>query len=301
MADLVSIIIPCYRQGRWLSQAIESCLGQTHRLLEVIVVNDGSDDDTAKVCECYADRIRYLHQANAGLSAARNFGFAASRGSFILALDADDALHPEAVTRLMTAASTTPPRIAMMGWKSFQNDVSEPAAEILPTTIDLIPSLLRNNPGPPHTFLSPRSTLTTVGGWDKALRGVADWDCWFRQLFAGADLAGVPFVGAYYRQSPGQMSRDELAMTADLRLASDKLYQLAKTHPDRLRSWHLDPEATVREFRNRAAREHAHLAYLYRQRGERGRAARHYLNSVALGHWRGLRGLIALPLSGGTA
>jgi hypothetical protein len=190
----------------------------------------------------------------------------------------------------------------MIGWKPFEKDVKEAGTEVFPPLVEPIPSLLRNNPGPPHMFLSPRITLEKAGGWDPRLSGTSDWDCWIRQLFVGADLVGVPFIGAYYRQSPGQLSRNELVMTENLALASEKLYRLAAANPQRLQDWKLDPAATVREFRHRAAKEYAHLAYLNRERGLRTAAARHYWHSLALGSWRaGLQGLLSLPLRQGAA
>ena len=82
----VSIVIPCYRQGHWLAEAVESCLAQTHAPLEVIVVDDGSDDDTAAVSRSFGERVRYVHQANAGQSPARNAGWRISRGTHVLFL-----------------------------------------------------------------------------------------------------------------------------------------------------------------------------------------------------------------------
>lgn len=293
MNDLVSIVIPCYRQGQWLRQAVESCLAQTHSPIEIIVVDDGSDDDTPSVSKTFGERIRYIRQPNAGQSPARNNGLKHARGEFVLFLDADDALHPQAIEKLLTVA--TPDTIAMIGWKPFEHDVNEPASEVFPPLENPIPSLLRNNPGPPHMFLSPRSFLENVNGWDPALSGTSDWDCWYRQLFAGAKLAGVPFIGAYYRQSPNQLSRNELVMSTNLALAGEKLYRLAKANPQRLREWNLEPRAMLEEFRLRTAKEYAHLAYLHRQRGERRAAAKHYWKSLAFGHAKALRGLLSLP------
>lgn len=289
---LVSIVIPCFRQGRWLAQAVESCLSQSHPRVEIIVVDDGSDDDTAAVSQSFGDRIRYIHQVNAGQSPARNAGLRVSRGQHVLFLDADDALHPDAVAKLLSVADAK--TLAMIGWKPFEHDVTEPGTEVLPPQADPIPSLLRNNPGPPHIMLSPRGLLEKIGGWDPELSGTSDWDCWYRQLFAGAGLRCVSFIGAYYRQSPGQLSRNEMVMTENLAKASDKLYSLARKHPERLLSWGLDPAATVREFRRRAAREHAHLAWLRRERGQRRAAAKEYFRAALLGHAPAWKGLLSL-------
>ena len=121
MTPLVSIIIPCYRQGRFLAEAIESALAQSYAAVEVIVVNDGSDDDTDAVARHYAERICYIAQPNCGVSVARNAGMAAARGDFLLFLDADDLLRPDAVRR-MVAATQGEERLVVQGWQCFDDD-----------------------------------------------------------------------------------------------------------------------------------------------------------------------------------
>jgi hypothetical protein len=89
---LVSVVIPCYNHGRYLQQAIDSALGQSWSHMEIIVVDDGSSDDTADICKEYGDRVTYIHVARVGLSAARNIGVQYSHGDFVIFLDADDYL-----------------------------------------------------------------------------------------------------------------------------------------------------------------------------------------------------------------
>ena len=101
---LVSVIIPTYNRAGIVRAAIESVLAQTYANVEVVVVDDGSADDTRQVVESYGAPVRYLHQRNAGVSAARNFGFANARGEFIALLDSDDQFLPwklEAQVRLL--------------------------------------------------------------------------------------------------------------------------------------------------------------------------------------------------------
>ena len=86
----VSVIIPAYNSMQWVSAAIDSVLNQGYRDYEVVVIDDGSTDQTADVLESYGRKIRCIYQANAGVSNARNRGLSVSTGEFIAYLDADD-------------------------------------------------------------------------------------------------------------------------------------------------------------------------------------------------------------------
>lgn len=85
-----SVVIPTYNRAKFLPLAIDSILAQTHKALEIIVVDDGSDDKTPEVARMYGDKILYLHQSNSGVSAARNRGIRAARGDWVTFLDSDD-------------------------------------------------------------------------------------------------------------------------------------------------------------------------------------------------------------------
>jgi glycosyltransferase involved in cell wall biosynthesis len=101
---LVSIIIPCYNYAEYLGEAVESALAQTHRPIEVLVIDDGSTDGTGRISASYAPRgVRYHRQENAGLSAARNAGARLCRGAYLVFLDADDVLEPSYVEECLAA------------------------------------------------------------------------------------------------------------------------------------------------------------------------------------------------------
>ena len=107
MNSLVSVVIPCYNAEKWLAQAIDSCLAQTYRPVEVIIIDDGSTDNSVNVAQGYAEKlpslIRFHQQVNQGAPAARNAGATLARGAFLLFLDADDYLLKGALHHLVKA------------------------------------------------------------------------------------------------------------------------------------------------------------------------------------------------------
>ncbi|MDB5311374.1 MAG: hypothetical protein JWO38_5576 [Gemmataceae bacterium] len=210
---LVSVVIPCYRQGHFLPAAVASVFAQSHPAVEPVVVNDGSDDDTHDVATRYGSRIVYVRQENKELPAARNAGIRASRGKYLLFLDADDLLHPDAIAWLLGAAGGAEDRLGVLGYAEFTTDPADPTnVSVLPTVPALLPYLIHANLGPPHTYLTSRAAVDAVGGFEPALRSCADWDLWLRLAAAGVSYRPVNRIGAYYRRTPGSMSSDPVRM-----------------------------------------------------------------------------------------
>ncbi len=104
----VSVVIPAYNSSRYLRQAIRSVLDQTHRVLEVIVVDDGSSDNSATLASRFGTPVRVLRREHAGIGASRNSGFAAARGEFIALLDADDLWEPQKLERQLEMFAADP-------------------------------------------------------------------------------------------------------------------------------------------------------------------------------------------------
>lgn len=128
MAMLVSIIVPVYNAAAFLRRCVQSIAGQTHRELEIILVDDGSSDATPELCIALAEedsRIRYVRQENKGVSAARNTGLDLACGEYLQFVDADDTLEPEATARLLEAVSRADADFAMAGhWRVTYNTSS---------------------------------------------------------------------------------------------------------------------------------------------------------------------------------
>jgi glycosyltransferase involved in cell wall biosynthesis len=207
---LVSVIIPCYKQGHFLAGAIDSILGQTYPRVEVIVVDDGSPDDTPAVAARYGDRIRYIRKENAGISAARNTGILAARGEFILFLDSDDYLRPETLARHLAAADAHPTGTVFHGAYQFVDAAGRQFKqyESQPLVPDAFHALLTTCQFPPNALLIRRSAFANAGLFDVSLRCSEDWDMWIRLAAAGYQFVSVPDAMAVYRCYPGSVSRN---------------------------------------------------------------------------------------------
>ncbi len=298
-APLVSIIVPCYRQAQFLPATLDRALGQSERDIEVVVVNDGSDDDTAAVAARYGDRVRYHFQPNAGLAAARNTGIGLARGTYLLFLDSDDLLHPDAVSWLLAAAGGRADVLAVMGWQFFvrDDDLTNGFGKLPPHGRPLGPALVLGNFAPPHGYLARRTMVQAVGGFAAAVPGCEDWDLWSRLVFAGAEVVPVYRTGAHYRQHPAAMSRNGALMATAGANVLRRSLAAATADPGRVVAIGADPHDFARQVRQRLAEWLSDAAFHLRQTGEYTSAARHYWRSMVEGEFRpgAVTGLCKLP------
>jgi glycosyltransferase involved in cell wall biosynthesis len=225
MPATVSIVIPCYNQARYLDSAIRSALSQQGGDVEVIVVDDGSTDETPAVAAAHADRIVYLHQRNRGLSAARNSGIRRARGEFVALLDSDDLLLPDWGNGMATALRARPDADVLYGyWLEIEADgaligeVTRP-----PLKADTYHALFDPlQVGPPCRYVVRRTALIEVGLFDESLASCEDWDTWFRLSAAGSVFLDVPHAVAAYRRHPQAMSGNYQRMWASGRAVLDR-------------------------------------------------------------------------------
>jgi glycosyltransferase involved in cell wall biosynthesis len=207
--ELVSVVIPTYNYGRFVVDAVRSALAQTYRNFEIIVVNDGSTDDTEERLEPFLDRIRYIRQDNQGLSAARNTGIRAAAGQWIAFLDSDDQWHPRKLEFQMRYLDSHPD-VALLaahvltdltgGWPEIAAD-SNPSAE----SVRFEDILLRSQFGPSSVVVR-RECFERSGLFDAALRSVEDRDMWIR-IACHYPVAKLNASLWWYRVHNASMSR----------------------------------------------------------------------------------------------
>lgn len=206
-ARLVSVVIPCYNHAHYLGHAIESVLAQTHRHFEIVVVDDGSTDGTAEVAARYAE-VRVVRQCNAGLSTARNAGLAASRGEYVVFLDADDRLLPDALQAGLNSLFLHPEAAFVSGHFRYINADGSLRKQQpqLPLESPPYEGMLRGNYITMHaTVMYRRAIFDEVGGFDPALRSCEDYDLYLR-ITRGHPVARHDEVVAEYRRHNDSMS-----------------------------------------------------------------------------------------------
>ncbi len=206
---LVSVVMATYQMARHLPEAVASVLGQDYAPLELIVVDDGSTDETPAVLERFAGdpRLRVIRQENAGQTVAKNRGLAAARGELVGFCDADNAWLPDKLSLQVPCFRDRPELGVVYGDVQFMDD----AGRDLPTPRPHRPSgritgrLLADNFVPFNTALVPRRILEEVGGFDETLSMAIDYDLWLR-ISVRYEFLHLDRVLARYRIWGGQMS-----------------------------------------------------------------------------------------------
>lgn len=211
----VSVIIPAYNQGHYLAAAIQSALDQTQANVEVLVIDDGSTDDTAQVAQQFTDpRVRYIHQANRGLSGARNTGIRHASGDFLTYLDSDDLFLPRKLELLLGELRARPQLGFVAGQAIPVDETGQPIGKLFDQALPANPThLLLGNPLHVGSVLLRREWQARVGFFDETLRSYEDWDMWLRLALAGCQMGYVAQPVSLYRFHREQMTRDGRQMT----------------------------------------------------------------------------------------
>lgn len=199
---LVSVITPCYNQGKYLAEAIDSVLAQTYANWELLIVDDGSTDNSAEVAKAYAEkdaRIHYIYQSNAGPSAARNHGVRESKGTYIQLLDGDNKLSARCVelaVEHMESHKETVVFYSRVRYFGVRND------EFVIRWTGYADLLCQNSID--CCCMVRRTDFDSIGGFDEQMRGYEDWEFFIRLLYGRPNVYQHPDVLFYYRITDSQ-------------------------------------------------------------------------------------------------
>lgn len=198
----ISIVIPCYNQSEYLSQAIESALAQTVKPYEIIVVDDGSPDNSAEIAKSYP--VKLVRQVNKGLSAARNTGIMNSQGSYVFPLDADDMMLENCLERITEVAVDTNADVVAPSFKEFGLSNREVVLMSDPKLEDFKEG---NRIG--YFSAIKRQAILEVGGYSpKMVFGYEDMHLWINLLSKGKKIVTIPEVLVLYRTKVHSMIHD---------------------------------------------------------------------------------------------
>lgn len=271
----VSVVVPAYNQAGYLAKAIQSVLDQTYADFEILIIDDGSTDQTREVTEAFLDeRIRYIYQENRGLSAARNTGIVHSTGTFISYLDADDQFMPEKFALLVSLLEKNPHFGFAAGQAIPVDEDNRPVGEIfdVPLPSDSCNWLL-GNPLHVGSVLIQKAWQVKVGFFDENLRSYEDWDMWLRLARAGCQMIWLPKPVSLYRFHQQQMTRIGRQMTEATFAVLDKHF----ADPTLVESWNALHDQAYSNAHLRAAMQAYHT-------GEYTTAQSHMLDACRLNY-----------------
>lgn len=246
MPPVVSVVVPAKNAAAYIGETIASALAQAD-VSEVIVVDDGSTDDTVAIVRAICDpRLRLIMNDASGVSAARNLGARSARGDWLMFLDADDRLRPNAVTTLLTTAKTAPHAVLIygdyntidsaglaIGRRGLLKGRRKPSGDVLER---LASGNFIVNGG---IMLVRGDAFRSTGGFDVSLRYCEDWHCWCR-LAALGEFAYVPKLLLDYRLHTAN------TMNAAVRTPQDFFPAVARVFEDELILGKLPPGAAPR-------------------------------------------------------
>jgi glycosyltransferase involved in cell wall biosynthesis len=196
LPKLVSIIIPCFNASRWLSEAIDSCLEQIYSNIEIIIIDDGSTDNSWEIIKSYSDKyknkIKCRSIPHSGGNHARNLAISLSNGEYIQFLDADDYILPEKIEHQVRFLETTDAEVVYGDWRyQYHRDdgiIQLGKIEISGIQTDILESLLATWWVAVAAILYKRSSVENSDGWDENLPAVQDRDFFLSVVINGAKV-----------------------------------------------------------------------------------------------------------------
>lgn len=271
----VSVAISAYNYAKFLPAAINSVLAQDYPNFEVIVVDDGSKDNTAEVVAAFGDRVRYIYQTNAGLSAARNTGIKAAQFDYVAFLDADDQFQPSMLRRIMETFAKLPAEFAVVACRTSYMDIegrdlkSKTLQGTEPQEFTCRDFIFKNRCSADAAIVR-KSVFEEVGQYDTSLRSTEDRDIWIR-ITARKRFFLIPEALLRVRLHPNSMSKHADRMKDNARKVILKAYHARLVSHCNILFW-------LKTF----SFLHFQAAWMYRDEGRRGCAIRDMLVSMLL-------------------
>lgn len=264
----VSVVMTCYKYAHFLPFAMDSVLGQTYRNVELIMINDGSPDNTDEVMQRYLSdpRVVYIKQENAGQTVAKNVGIKAATGEFIAFLDADDIWHPQKLEKQLPLLEN--PEIGIVySTMDFINEQGEKipyrVSELsTPRTGRITEHLFVDNIVPFSAAVARRECFDKVGLMDTSLRMAIDWDLWLRMsVFFLFDFVDEPLL-SYRVGHAGQMSKNYFVREKDtMRIMQQFIAKNPGLLPQDLINWTMAYSCCNRGYRFRSVDGWKSLSY----------------------------------------
>lgn len=254
-APLVSVVIPCFNGALYLGETVESALAQTHSRMEVIVVDDGSTDNTAEIAQSYP--VTYIYQPNRGISAARNVGIQHSTGEYVLFLDHDDRLLPEAVATGVRILEEHPECVVAVGEHRYISADGKAMGSSNKRTDRRDPYLVlleHNFIETPCSALHRRSGLCSAGLFDETVQGAEDYELYLRTARQSSFIAHDATVSEYRLHSTSTSRNAEAMLLVSRRVLEMELPHLEGDR-DKLRMHHRGVKFIHRHFGRRLAQE----------------------------------------------
>lgn len=222
MNPIVSVVIPCYNQWQYVQEAINSVLVSTYQDIEIIIIDDGSVENTDIAKNFSSDKTQVIFQENQGVSVARNNAIKLAKGKYILPLDADDKIHPEYIEKAVQVLENDSNIGLVYCRAEFFGDKSDEWKLDEFKMPDFLWSNCIFNAG-----MYKKSDWEQVGGYKEEMKyGFEDWEMWLSFVENDIKFYKIPEILFYYRQYEGTRS----SSTSENRLILIK--QLMKLHPN---------------------------------------------------------------------
>lgn len=230
---MISIVIPLYNKDSCVQKTIDSILAQSFKDFEVVIVDDGSTDESVRIVSSIPDdRIRLISKDNGGPSSARNRGIEVARGEFVAFIDADDIWSPDYLNELVDLIASFPKAVIWgFNYSTIQNgQVKESDAKeyrgFVSEKWDSFPFFFFTS-----STCCRRTTLIELGGFDERMVYGEDIDMWFRLLLSGRGVLDTRVLAFYNKDEMGSLTQHKMPLEKHIPFFIDKYAQARKSNP----------------------------------------------------------------------